>query len=336
MPKPPPTKLKDMMKKEQTHKVLLLILFARICIITDVFYPMKRGMTMFDLHHIKGNTYYYKAYTNVGVYLLENNEVILIDACDHKRMVRGLDRLITENGWTVKTIIDTHCHVDHICGNRYFYDKYNCRILSTKMEQGFISYPDLEPKFYYSGIDTDKTKNPFFLVEPSDSEIITAENTPDGFKIIPLPGHSFEMIGVRTPDNVVFLADAVLSQKTVDEYKLPFFYNVNESIETLHNIIDMKADWFVPSHSEVTTEIAPLCEHNIKAMKNIKELVYEICEGRSFDDMFCVLMDKLELTIKSEKYPMYSNMLRNYLQSLVEDERIYARLDGARFIYAHR
>ncbi len=291
---------------------------------------------MFQLHHLKGNTYYYKAYTNVGVYLLENNEVILIDACDHKRMVRGLDRILEENGWRVNTIISTHCHVDHICGNRFFQDKYNCRILSTKLEQGFIAYPDLEPKFYYSGIDTDKTKNPFFLIEPSESEVINADNTPSGFEIIPLPGHSFEMIGVRTPDNVLFLADAVLSKKTVDEYKLPFFYDVNASIDTLEKIKKMKADFFVPSHNEVLTEITELCEHNIIAMKNIKELVFEICEGRSFDDMFCVLMDKLSLSIKTEKYPMYSLMLRNYLQSLVNDNRICAKLDETRFIYHNK
>lgn len=291
---------------------------------------------MFDLHHIKGNTYYYKAYTNVGVYYAGNNEVVLIDACDHKRMVRGLDRILCEKGWKVKTIISTHCHVDHICGNRFFSDKYGCEILCTKTEQGFIRKPDLEPNFYYSGIDTEKSKNPFFLVEPSEPHIINENNMPEGFEIVPLPGHAFEMIGVRTPDDVLFLADAVLSEKTVDEYKLPFFYNVNDSIETLGKICEMRAEYFVPSHSEITKDIAPLCRHNIKAMKKIKELVYEICEGKGFDDMFCALMERMELSIKTEKYPMYSLMLRNYLQSLVEDDRICARLDGAKLIYRHK
>ena len=290
---------------------------------------------MFDLHHIKGNTYYYKAYTNVGVCYIGNNEVVLIDSCDHKRMVKGLDRILTEKGWRVKTIISTHCHVDHICGNSFFSEKYGCEILCTKTEAGFIAKPDLEPGFYYSGIDTDKTKNPFFLVEPSEAVVINEKNTPKDFEIIDLPGHSFEMIGVRTPDDVVFLADAVLSVRTVDEYKLPFFYNVNESIITLGRICEMSGEYFVPSHSEITKDIVPLCEHNIKAMKDIKELIYEICQGRSFDDMFCVLMERLELNIKTEKYPMYSLMLRNYLQSLVEDKKICARLDGSRLVYSH-
>ena len=288
---------------------------------------------MFGLHHIKGNTYYYKAFTNVGVCRVSENEVVLIDSCDHKRMVRGLDKILEEKGWRVKTIINTHCHSDHICGNRYFSEKYNCKILSTKLEAMFIEYPDLESKFYYSGIDTNKKLNPFFQVEPSKADVITEDNIPDGFEIIPLDGHSFEMIGVRTADGVVFLADSVLSEKTVDEYKLPFFHNVNKSIETLKKIEKMKGDIYLPSHSDLTDDISSLCQHNIEGMENVKQTVLEICDGKSFDEMFTCLAEKMQLKLKTDKYPMYSVMLRNYLQSLVEDKKICARLENNKFIY---
>ena len=290
---------------------------------------------MFQLHHIKGNTYYYKAFTHVGVYCLNENEVVLIDSCDHRRMVRTLDKILEEKGWRVKTIINTHSHSDHICGNRYFSEKYNCKILSTRLESMFIEHTDLEAQFYYSGIDTNKKLNPFFMVESSVSEAITNENIPDGFEIIPLEGHSFDMIGVRTPDGVVFLADSVLSQTTVDEYKLPFFHDVNKSIETLEKIENMKGEIYLPSHSELTEVISPLCRHNIEAMLKNKQTVYELCEGRSFEEMFCCLMQVLDLNIRTEKYPLHSLMLRNYLQSLVEDKKICAKLEDNRLIY-HR
>ncbi|MBQ8502893.1 MAG: MBL fold metallo-hydrolase [Clostridia bacterium] len=290
---------------------------------------------MFELKHIKGNTYYYEAFSNVGVYKLNDNEAVLIDACDHMRMAKGLNKLLREMGLRVKTIISTHCHVDHICGNSFFHEEYGCRILSTKMEQRFISYPDLEPKFYYSGIDTDKRRNPFFLVEPSESEIITPENTPEGLEIIELPGHSFEMIGVRTPDNVVFLADAVLSRATWDNYMMPFFYNVNLSIETMKKIKDMEADCFVPSHNPILTDIRELAQYNIDKMNEKKALILESVDGRSFDELFKIIIEKQNLRIKTEKYPMYALMLRNFLQSLVEDDKIYGVLEDNVFVY-HR
>lgn len=290
---------------------------------------------MFDIVDTIGDTYYYSAFSNVGVYKLNKSEVLLIDSCDHKRMVRSLDTILEKNGLRVKTIINTHCHVDHIAGNKFFYDKYGCRILASKGEQGFIAYPDREPRFYYSGINTDKTRNPFFLSDPSDAEVITPDSTPEGFEIISLPGHSFDMIGVRTPDDVVFLSDAILSKKTWDEYKLPFFYSVNESMQTLKDIQSIKAKLFVPAHNEPLRDICELAEYNIKSMKHKKELIYDICEGKSFEEIFSAMLDALELRIMTPKYPMYSVMLRNFLQSLVEDEAIEAVLEDSVLIY-HR
>ena len=242
-------------------------------------------------------------------------------------------KMLCEMGLKVKTIINTHCHVDHICGNSYFFEKYGCEILSTKTEQRFISYPDLEPKFYYSGIDTEKARNPFFLVEPSESEIINESNIPDGFEIIPLPGHSFEMIGVRTPDNVVFLADAVLAKLTWDNYKYPFFYDVNSSVKTLEEILTLDGDCFVPSHNPPLEDIRELALYNISKLREKKTLVLENAEGRSFEEIFALIMEKEELKIRTEKYPMYAIMIRNLLQALVEDEKIHGVLENNRLVY---
>ncbi len=291
---------------------------------------------MFEINKLIGNTSYYSAFSNVGIVDTGNGDVILVDTCDHPRMIRGLDRLLGAKNLRVKTVIDTHCHVDHIAGNKYFSDKYGCEILAPKGEVFFIENPDLEAKFYYAGIDTEKSRNPFFMVDPTVAKVITPENTPEGLEIISLPGHSFDMIGVRTQDDVVFLADAILSKKTWDEHKLPFFYNINAALETLEEIKNMKGKLFVPAHDVPTENVGELAEYNIMRMKERKELVYDICEGLSFDDMFASLIEKLNLHLVTSKYPMYAVMLRNFLQSLVEDKAIYAKLDEeTKFIY-HR
>lgn len=291
---------------------------------------------MFDIVDTLGNTFYFSAFSNVGVYKLNKSEVVLIDACDHKRMVRSLNNILEKNNLRVKTIINTHCHVDHITGNKFFYDKFGCQILASKGEQGFIAYPDREPRFYYSGINTsNKDRNPFFTTEATDAEVITTANTPEGFEIISLPGHSFDMIGVRTPDDVVFLADAILSKKTWDEYKLPFFYNVNESIKTLKDMQKLKAKLYVPAHNEPLKDISELAEYNIKSMNHKKELIYSLCEGKSFEEIFADVIEALELRIMTPKYPMYSVMVRNFLQSLIDDEAIDSVLEDSVLIY-HR
>lgn len=288
---------------------------------------------MFEVKHLIGNTFYYDAFTNVGIYRLGGNEAVLIDSCDHKRMVKGLDKELDAMGLRVSLVINTHCHVDHICGNRYFQDKYGCKILSTRLEQGFIYKPDLEPDFYNVALGGNKSNNPFYGIEPSEAEIITADNIPEGFEIVGLPGHGFEMVGVRTPDDVLFLADSVLSELTWESYKLPFFYSVNKATETLEKIKDMRARLFVPSHNAPVEDIRPLAEYNIEKLKEKKELIYALCNNRSFEELFCEVMEKEELAIKAPKYCMYAVMVRNFLQALIEDDKIYCELENNRMIY---
>lgn len=288
---------------------------------------------MFELKQLTENTFYYEAYTNVGVYRLNESEVVLIDSCDHKRMVRGLDRILEEMGLTVNTIISTHCHVDHICGNRYFKEKYGCRILCTRLEQGYIYKPDMEPDFYNAGLSCDKEKNPFYGIEPSEAEVITKDNLPEGFDIISLPGHSFDMIGVRTPDDVVFLADAVLSKNTWENYKLPFFYSVNKAMETLENISKLEARFFVPSHNAPVEDIKELAQYNIEKLKEKKQMVFELCESQSFESLFELVVKDQEIEMKTPKYCMYAVMVRNFLQALIERDKIYTVYENSRMIY---
>lgn len=290
---------------------------------------------MFEFICLSGNTYYFQSFSNVGIYEKGDGKVVLIDACDHKRMVKSVNRYLDGKGLTVETIINTHCHVDHICGNKTFKDKYGCKILSTEKEKAFIAVPDLEASFYYAGIDTDKSRNPFFMVEPSESEVITEENTPEGFEIIPLPGHSFDMIGVRTPDDVVFLADSILSERTWQEHRMPFFHKVNSSIETLRMMKGLKAKIFVPSHNEPLEDINDLADYNIERLLNLKKIVLDLCDKKGFDELFTSVMQALELNIKTEKYPNYAVMLRNILQAHVEDGTVKAVMEEGKLVY-HR
>lgn len=288
---------------------------------------------MFEVKKLIGNTFYYEAFTNVGIYRQSEHEAILIDACDHKRMVKGLDKILQEMGLKVGVIIDTHCHVDHICGNRYFQDKYGCRILSTKLEQGFIYKPDMEPDFYNVALSLDKQNNPFYGIEPSEAEVINGNSIPEGFDIIDLPGHSFEMIGVRTPDDVVFLADAVLSVSTWENYKLPFFYSVNKALETLDRIKDMKGKLFVPSHNEPVEDIGGLAVYNIEKLNEKIETIYELCDRKGFEELFKAVMENQELCIKTPKYCMYAVMVRNLLQALIERNMVYSELENNIMVY---
>ena len=238
-------------------------------------------------------------------------------------MVKGIDSEIEKMGLNVSCIINTHSHSDHICGNKYFQDKYGCSLLSTKQEQGFIFNPDLETDFYNAGLTVPKNNNVLYGVESSLTDVIDEKNLPEGLEIIELPGHSFEMVGIRTADDVVFLADSVLSVPTWESYRLPFFYNVNKSVETLEKIKDMKAALFVPSHNAPLEDIRELADYNIARLNEKKEMILSLCDGKSFDEVFAQVAKKENLTIRMLKYNMYAVMIRNLLTALIEDGSVY-------------
>ena len=44
--------------------------------------------------------------------------------------------------------------------------------------------------------------------------------------MIELPGHFFDMVGFRTADDVVHLADCLSSKETLDKYQISVLYDV--------------------------------------------------------------------------------------------------------------
>ena len=288
---------------------------------------------MFELNHIKGNTYYFEAYANVGVFINKKGQVILIDSGDHRRTVRTFNKILEEKGMIPDVIICTHCHVDHISGNRFFQEKYGTKILCTDKERMFIKYPEIEPDIMYNGYSVNKKLNPNYQGEPSEPEVITEDNLPEGIELIPLKGHAWQMIGVKTEDNVIFLSDSIMSKDTWLMHKLPFFNDVNGSIETLQMVKTLEADMFVPSHAQPLTDINNLADFNIDKFKERKQLLYELCDENSADEIFVLYMKELQIDIQSNRYQTYYVMMRHYLQSLIEDKLIEGEFNGEKYIY---
>lgn len=289
---------------------------------------------MFNLIHCAGNTYYLKCFSNIGVYYLGNDEVILIDGGDHKKSVGDLDAALCERGWKVKMLINTHCHLDHICGNRFFRDKYGCEIYSSDLEYYLIEASTLEPSFYYMGVPTNRERNFFFKPYGTKAKLLTDDILPEGFEIISLPGHSFNMIGIKTPDNVWFLGDAVLDEMTYEGYKLPFFHEVNNSIATMEMLKTLEGDWFVPSHTPAMQDITALADYNAEALRKIKDFYYDNCEGKTFQELFIDSCEKLGVDINNvDKFAKIEITIKAFLQALIEDGKLTAEIKDLKMIY---
>lgn len=85
-----------------------------------------------------------------------------------------------------------------------------------------------EPAFLYGGFSCKELRHKFLVAQESFSD----PDFPKEIEIIPLRGHFFDMVGFRTPDDVVFLADCLSGKPTLEKYGITFIYDVAEYLKT--------------------------------------------------------------------------------------------------------
>ncbi|MBD5143350.1 MAG: MBL fold metallo-hydrolase [Ruminococcus sp.] len=269
---------------------------------------------MFELHQIGERTYYIESPAKIGIYCPNGKDVYLIDSGNDKDAGRKIKKILTEHHWNLLGILNTHSHADHIGGNCYLQNQTNCKIFSSGIELAFTEYPILEPSFLYGGYPCKDLKHKFLLASASKVTSFDDKNFPKEIEIINLNGHFFDMVGFRTPDDIIFLADCLSSKETLAKYKINFIYDVAEYLNTLEKIKTLKAKLFVPSHAPVTDDITELANDNIKQVHEIANHILAICqEFINFECILQILFSDYDLKLTFEQYALVGSTVRSYL-----------------------
>lgn len=280
---------------------------------------------MFELNQVGERSYYINCSAKIGIYKANDTEVYLIDSGNDKDAGRKIRKILSENGWSLKGIINTHSNADHIGGNKYLQQQTGCKIFADGIEAAFTKYPLLEPSFLYGGYPCKDLRHKFLLASESDVCEITDADFPKELEVIPLRGHFFDMIGIRTPDNVVFLADCISSKSTLEKYQISFIYNIAEYLNTLDKVETMEAAMFVPAHSDVTNNIKSVVQLNSQKVFDISNDIQSILKTpMCFEELLKRLFDEYGLTMNFEQYVLVGSTVRSYLSWLKDNGKIRA------------
>ena len=275
-----------------------------------------------ELIKVGENTYYIKNATNIGIYKIDNENIYLIDSGNDKDAGKKILRIVEEQGWKIKGIINTHSNADHIGGNKLIQDRTGCDILGFNIEKCFTEYPILESAFLYGGYPFKDLRNKFLCAK--ESNVININNNlPNGLEYFPLKGHFFDMIGIKTSDNVIFLADSLFSEETITKYHLFFIYDVKEYLNTLELLRKIEGKLFIPSHVEATENITHLIEINKSKIEEILEKIYNICKnGITFEGILKYIFDEYNLNLNLNQYVLVGSTIRSYLAYLCDENKI--------------
>lgn len=131
------------------------------------------------------------------------------------------------------------------------------------------------------------------------------------------------MVGFRTPDDVVYLADCLSSRETLEKYQIGFIYDIAAYLKTLETVKTMHAKMFIPAHAAATEEIAVLAQNNIDKVSEIADKIVRICEQPlCFEAIMQRLFNDYGLEMNYEQYVLVGSTVRSYLAWLKDTGRL--------------
>ncbi|NLI20211.1 MAG: MBL fold metallo-hydrolase [Clostridiales bacterium] len=277
---------------------------------------------MYELVQVGAQSYYIESPAKIGVYDAGGGRVYLIDSGNDKDAGRKVRQVLDRQGWTLAGILNTHSNADHIGGNRYWQGQTGCKVFANGAEGAFTRYPLLEPAFLYGGYPCADLRHKFLLAQDSEPTEITDPAFPAEVGVIPLPGHFLDMVGYRTPDDTVFLADCLSSEATLEKYGIPFIFDVERYLATLDAVTQMRAAMFVPAHAPASTDVAALARYNRDKVLAAAERLLMVCrEPITFENALAEMFSAYGLTMNFEQYVLVGSTVRSFLSWLKDAGR---------------
>lgn len=194
----------------------------------------------------------------------ETAEGVVIDpGCYDKAEKDKLSQFIERKNITIKYLLNTHCHIDHVLGNNFVKEKYQVPLLLHKKDEPVLrSVKAYAPSY---GFNMYQETLPDKYLDEGD----TVSFGKITFDVLFLPGHAPGHIGFYHKESGSLFSGDVLFEQSIGRTDLPGG-DFNTLIKSIHQKIFTLPDHVVvyPGHGNPTTvkeeKISnPFCAINI-------------------------------------------------------------------------
>ena len=153
---------------------------------------------------------------NTYVLYNENKDCIIIDPGTYfEEEKQALRSFIDKNGLTPKMLLNTHCHLDHVFGVKFFAETYRLQLMTHKIEEEVLAYAPTSGLMYNMPFDV-YTGTISYLKEGDKLRLGN-----DELLVIEAPGHSPGHICFYCKAQHFIISGDVLFENSIGRTDLP-------------------------------------------------------------------------------------------------------------------
>ena len=153
---------------------------------------------------------------NTYVLYNENRQCCIIDpGCyfpEEKRQLRGF---IDKTGLTPVLLLNTHCHLDHVFGNKFIHDAYGLTLNIHELEKRVLEYAPVSAEMWQLPFDNYEGALDY-IVEKTKIKI-----GEDELEVLFTPGHSPGSVSFYSKKDGFVIAGDVLFNGSIGRTDLP-------------------------------------------------------------------------------------------------------------------
>lgn len=283
---------------------------------------------------------YFSGSVNIG-YVETAQGAVLIDSGLDRQAAKKIQRGLAERGQSLKAIVQTHAHADHFGGNAFLLEMFpDALVFAPAVEEAVLRYPQLEPYYLNMGaLPPGELQNKFLQAAPSRVDQVlpdagSFELAGTRFTILPLPGHSWNQIGLVV-DDICFAADSYYGREILEKHKLPFLVDVQAALDSIELLRATNFSGYLPGHGPYETQPEETLRCNLDYHLRICErLEALLVDAMSIEELLERVCGELAIEISNlTSFVLYRTALLGYLAGLLRQERVSYQLSANRLLW---
>lgn len=293
---------------------------------------------MATIRQVYGNTYcIVTGCMHIPFYKLGDGKVVLMDS-GFPHEGDEIQAALEAEGLSVRAILTTHVHYDHVGNHDRFRERYGADIYMSAYDAGIAQTPlTLQACFYANSVTEIARTYPYMVCRadhtlPAETGTVTIDGAV--FTTLHLPGHSHCHWGYVTPDDVAYIGDLLMGKTDLEATSLMFGQDWLETLRSIDRICTTSFRAYILAHSDVVEDVRELARLNREAILDQMDWVLSKMEDwKSRQEVTALMVKERCRRVDKERVRMIGRFASSAIYYLEDTHQLEFRVEEGVLCY---